>query len=244
MSVNNVNSNPIRWDIAKTPSSSSAVPSLPEISLPGIEESQFVPPPYNVILPLEQLIQGKNGSEMAKQILRHSLRDAAKRIFYQPLRSFLEIVVNALDASVDPQKSVGKHGLGFISIFTFLTHPETQGCSIHIETTYEESKGVFSSYSMDFFEENESYKVLFKEREPQSETGTKIDIIPQSGAFSHETLEQLNRYCHYLQFYEHGKVEVKYEEVTRLIGEGSQILAWVALRKEGLSVCDKASYYP
>lgn len=52
------------------------------------------------------------------------IRNAAVRIFNDPLRSFLELVVNGVDATVEkywgPEHSVGKFGMGFFSILALL----------------------------------------------------------------------------------------------------------------------------
>lgn len=209
-------------------------------NLPRDDSPQFFSPLLNTILPLDQLIRGKDAGELAKQMSKHWLKDAAKRIFHQPLRSFLELVVNSLDASLDAEKSVGKFGMGFMSILSFLEHPETQGASIHIETTFEEGKNQeLSSYSMELDKEDEDYQILFQDIEAKKESGAAITITPKSGQFSKNTLDQLFTYCQSLQFYEHGKIEVKYEGATYMIGEGEEVLAWVTLQKDSLSVRDK-----
>ena len=194
---------------------------------------------YNTPIPLTRLIKGSGTGEMAEKLSAHWLKNAATRIFQNPLRSFLELVVNALDASLPPEKSIGKFGMGFISILTFLDHPETKGGTIQIDTTTKNNDQTLSTYTMDLFKDKDAYQVLFIDQKAQEITGTTITIKPIEASFSDETLHTLLRYCVNLQFYEHGKIELSCGGVTQTIGEGEAVLAWVTLEDGRMIVQDK-----
>jgi hypothetical protein len=88
---------------------------------------------------------------LAQRLSDRNLKNASTRIFNDPLRSFLELVINALDAS---------QSTGLSSSLSFLDHPETEGCIIHLETTAKDEVGL-TSYTMGLFKANETPHVLF-----------------------------------------------------------------------------------
>lgn len=203
------------------------------------EESQKKPSLKNKPFPITDLIKDEGEGEIAQKLSSHWLKDAAIHIFHDPLRSFLELVVNALDASLPLDKGVGKFGLGFISILSFLDHPETDGCTINIETTTRRDADTLSTLTIDLFKDQETHQVIFKDGITQKQTGTTIAIQPKNGKFSQQTLEFLLHHCHALEFYEHGKIEVFFQGKTYLIGEGDQTFAQVTLANDGLIVHDQ-----
>jgi len=77
-------------------------------------------------------IQEKNPILVA--LAKKWIRNAALRVFADPLRSFIEPIANACDATAGKDKSIGKFGLGFFSILSFLSHQETDGAIINIKT--------------------------------------------------------------------------------------------------------------
>lgn len=151
------------------------------------------------------------------------------------MRSFLELITNALDAS-HPENLIGKFGMGFLSILAFLSLKETEGCTIQIETTYLSSTGSLFSYTIDISRE---MGVTFTKVPPQSASGTKIRILPHQGKFSKETLSSLTFYLYYLQFYPHGKILVETDTETFEVGKGEKILAYVVLKETELGVQDQ-----
>jgi len=193
----------------------------------------------NKLIPLSALIQGDTAGDLAGKLSIHWLKNAATRIFPNPLRSFLELVVNGLDASVPPSNSVGKFGMGFISILGLFDHAETDGCTIGVETTAKNEEGIFTSLRMELFKNQANYQFILKNQPSQDETGTCITLKPKKGKFSKETLDTLMLYCWALQFYEHGKIEVSYEGNIYSIGEGSRTVVWVTLDHTRLIVEDK-----
>lgn len=207
-----------------------------EPTLPLQEEEAVL----NTPIPITQLIApDAPAGGLSETLSSHWLKNAATRIFHKPLRSFLELVVNGLDASLSPEKSVGKFGMGFISILSFLDHPETKGCTLEIETTYQKDDRSLCSYSMDLFKQQEAYQILFNERDAEQQTGTTITLLPKQASFSEETLKTLFAYCQTLQFYEHGKIEVTYQGKTYTIGSGEKVLVWVTLEGHRIRVQDK-----
>ncbi|OJU81438.1 MAG: hypothetical protein BGO10_01915 [Chlamydia sp. 32-24] len=138
-----------------------------------------------------------------KELCRKWIRNATYHIFSDPLRSFLELVTNAIDASYPKEESIGKYGMGFFSILSFLTLKETNGCKLSLTTTYKENE-VLKTYKIII--ENSSDKVdvsYFKlEDSLTKETGTQILIQPNDEPFSEELLISLKNYVYYLQFIE------------------------------------------
>lgn len=194
----------------------------------------------NKPIPLVKLIQGSGDGELASKLSTHWLKDAATRIFPDPLRSFLELIVNGLDASVPPEKTVGKFGMGFISILGLLNHEETNGCAIRVESHAKNGENSLSSLRMDLsLSQDNNYQFILTDQPSGDETGTCITIKPKKGTFSKETLAAFLHYCMALQFYEHGKIEISHQGTTYSIGEGSETLVWVRLDQRQLIVEDK-----
>jgi hypothetical protein len=180
--------------------------------------------------------------EMMKGANRKKIRNAATRIFHDPLRSFLELVVNGLDA-VKPNDPVGQFGMGFLSILSFLDHQETRGSEILIETTYKEKKGTLYTYEMRFEKIDGEIWVTFKKREKiEEKRGTKITIRPLEGEFSEETLAKLNAFLWDLQFCQ-GSFEVKGQQ-PYTIGRGELLPVSVELSAQKLVVQDEGCGIP
>jgi len=81
---------------------------------------------YSDMLNLVKQEELKN--PVRKKLAQKWIRNAAVRIFHDPLRSFLELIVNSCDATTKKffeKPSVGKFGMGFFSILSFLWHEET-----------------------------------------------------------------------------------------------------------------------
>ena len=85
------------------------------------------------------------------------IRNAAVRVFHDNMRSFLEIVVNACDATLKKHGvsgGVGKFGLGFFSILSFLAFEETGGTVMTIKTSFKpesaKSSDEYDVYQMGF----------------------------------------------------------------------------------------------
>jgi len=72
-------------------------------------------------------------NQIRDEIARRWIRNAAARVFNRLLRSFLELEVNACDAT-NPGPSVGKFGMGFLSILQMLGYEPTKGVKIVIQT--------------------------------------------------------------------------------------------------------------
>jgi hypothetical protein len=168
----------------------------------------------------QALINQSNGIKPAPNPIRQALaqkwiQNAVGHIFHDELRSFLEIVVNACDASVTPDKSVGKFGMGFFSILKLLSFLDTQGTSITIDTTYKIGNKL-QRYAMllkhrcaisRLAEEQNSNDIMVtftgKPVPKKTSSGTTITITPNQGSFSISTLSRLLNYTMYLRCYPH-----------------------------------------
>jgi hypothetical protein len=199
-------------------------------------------------------IDSLNGKETEinqtrKAMAQKWVRNASTRIFSDLNRSFLEIVVNAFDAMLPEEESVGKFGMGFFSILSLLDLKETDGTIIQINTTAKDKGGKLFSYSMTI--EKDSAKdihITFKLIKPASVTGTKISILPKnaSKSFSQETIDALYKYLHYLQFYKKGRIDLVIERNKKLVNEklclsSGNIISQVKLVSRELSVEDKGT---
>jgi hypothetical protein len=78
------------------------------------------------------------------------IRVASTRIFADPEQSFLELAANSVDAyrQIKGEKSIGKFGMGFYSIFYWLY--SEPGSIININTRYLNSENRVVSYSISF----------------------------------------------------------------------------------------------
>ncbi len=179
------------------------------------------------------------------------VRNASTRIFNDLNRSFLEIVVNAFDAMLPEDQSVGKFGMGFFSLLSFLDLIETDGAIIAIDTTALDKNGKPFTFTM-HIEKNtaQDIYVTFKLQEtPNTQTGSKIAILPKNTAksFSPGTIENIYRYLHFLQFYENGTINLTIERNGTLqneklcAGTNTTAIAQVALSSQELSATDKGS---
>lgn len=165
-------------------------------------------------------IQGvaEHSNRFSNDLAKKWTRNAAIRIFNDNRRSFLELVVNACDAMLPAELSVGKFGMGFFSIFSFLTNSQTQGATVRLKTAYRQDDGNLYAYNMDFNgmphgEEGEigDIQITMSRIDPaelDNRPGTSIAIIPARGEFSDETLHAIENYVHYLDFYEKVQVDL------------------------------------
>ncbi|KKQ32233.1 MAG: hypothetical protein US49_C0012G0015 [candidate division TM6 bacterium GW2011_GWF2_37_49] len=172
-------------------------------------------------------IQEKNPILVA--LAKKWIRNAALRVFADPLRSFIEPIANACDATAGKDKSIGKFGLGFFSILSFLSHQETDGAIINIKTACRSDfeQGKLFAYSMTFEKtgsdisvwddltvkfnqlKNEDLTQFLHELKPSFNTesdmptGTIVSIIPKNkqSNFSNATLNALKNYVGYMTNY-------------------------------------------
>lgn len=199
-------------------------------------------------------IDSLNGKETEinptrKAMAQKWVRNASTRIFNDLNRSFLEIVVNAFDAMVAEEESVGKFGMGFFSLLSFLDLKETDGTIIKISTTAKDKSGKLFSYSMTIEKDStKDINICFKLLNSASQTGTKISILPKSDSrsFSQETIDTIYNYLHYLQFYKKGRIDLIIERNKKLVNEklclgSANVLSKVTLTAKELSVEDKGT---
>jgi hypothetical protein len=164
-------------------------------------------------------------NELTQKIAKTWVRNAAGYIFSDDLRAFLEIVVNACDATVEaagrPELVVGKFGMGFYSIFSLLDHAETNGAQIILQTAYRTSSGEIAGYTLTFSKSpTQEIAINFQEMViPPTRIGTTIEIRPNVGNFSDATLTALRRYVHYLEFYPHVRTELATQMSGRITNE-------------------------
>lgn len=126
---------------------------------------------------------------------------AINNIFIEPLRSFLELVVNAIDATNEAEESIGQFGVGFFSALSFLDLKETDGCVIEITTRYREDH-VLRGYKLQITKNEADIQLHYKplKKIEAANTGTEILILPNKNAFSSTTLQYLQNSLYRLQF--------------------------------------------
>jgi len=141
---------------------------------------------------------------LRKKIARKWIRNAAIRIFDDPLRAFLEVVVNALDATSnkfykDENLAVGKFGMGFFSILSFLwkipesakNDQELMGSKITIRCLFKENENA----------SDEPYKIIFTRVPDPKNPSIDHDDIAITFKKIHKTiLGKVNpEYRHFMQ---------------------------------------------
>lgn len=198
------------------------------------------------------------------EVARRWIRNAAARVFNKPLRSFLEIVLNACDA-VNQGKVVGKFGMGFLSILQLLSNERTKGVKITIQTAplpdeytpqpfaYQMTIGLAKPWAEIDFSRDFDVQIGF-EKLPEhagllgligaNGHGTYIAIEPNEGEFTQTEIDELSAYMHYLDFYEPVRTHVVISDAR---GETGQQIGGVAaephievtLEPKRLSVFDR-----
>ena len=178
-----------------------------------------------------------------RQALAHKwVHNAVGHIFHDELRSFLEIVVNACDASVTPDKSVGKFGMGFFSVLKLLSFPETRGTTMILDTIYKINNrlnrytitlsGIYSNTQTP-----DASKIMVtitgKQVDKKAHTGTTITITPNQGTFSIKTLATLLDYTMYLRCYPHTPIILSLNWGT---DKGQETINQTSVRNGGSTV--------
>lgn len=150
-------------------------------------------------------------NHVRKALASKWVSNAVGHIFHQELRSFLEIVVNACDASVTADKAVGKFGMGFFSILKLLELQETSGTKVEVDTTYRNGKQL-ARYSITFTKSSADGQIIVtfagKQVPKNASTGTTVSITPNKGTFSATTLFSLVKYVTHLRCYPHAPIEL------------------------------------
>jgi signal transduction histidine kinase len=201
-------------------------------------------------LALENRFEQEYANPIRFKLAQKWTRNAATRIFFDYRRSFLELVVNACDAMQPNKESVGKFGMGFFSIFSFLDHEETNGTTITIRTTYKKENDRLFTYELKFEKDTDNdIQIGIKKLNLRSivQPGTNIFIEPKEKEFSPETLKQLKDYVHYLDFYKPINVKVydKDHKMVETIGSptaSKSIL--VVFRPDSIRVSDTGTGIP
>ncbi len=165
-----------------------------------------------------------DANELTKKIAKTWIRNASEYIFHDNSRSFLELVVNACDTTVEatghPENVVGKFGMGFYSIFSFLDLPETAGTRIILSTCFAPSLGIREGYTLTFLKDPEHGIHIGYEKMlvAPAATGTTLEIRPNTGTFTEPMLARLRHYVHYLDFYPHVTTRLSYNDAQELVG--------------------------
>jgi len=199
----------------------------------------------------EQFLLGKSvlpENSVRKKLANKWFRNAAQRVFSDDLRSFLELVVNACDASLPAHMSVGKFGMGFLSILSLLDLPETNGCELEIITSSLSDENI-ETYGMVFSKHENRVVIRFKDwhTEPTGQAGTTVTLRPRAGAFSQAMLEKVRSYVYAMKFYEHVQVNLNFEGKAEIVNPGVQPMVPqinVTLNKSSLSVSDCGTGIP
>jgi len=146
-------------------------------------------------------------------------RNASSRVFYDHARAFGEIIANACDAMLPPGEDIGKFGMGFFSILSYLSLKEGTfdgGTTIELETTFAFKNNQNISYKLIFDKDDKQVvpTIQFFDMKVKSETGTTISIKPKKGGqtFPNEFLQRIKKYIHYFDFFQPLGMEVSYKD--------------------------------
>lgn len=179
------------------------------------------------------------------------VRNAAIRVFNDYKRSFLELVVNACDSMLPARESVGKFGMGFFSIFSFLFNDQTTGASIVLKTCSKESGGRLTAYQIIFekapgIPENVLIKIKsINPAELNNTPGTIVTINQGLKSFSPELISEIERYVHYLDFYDKLQIKLAVGKKISSIGKAQRgRIVYVLLSPNKLEVRDTGTGIP
>lgn len=160
-------------------------------------------------------------NKIANDMFKKWGRNASSRVFYDHARAFGEIIANAFDAMLPPGDDIGKFGMGFFSILSYLSLKEGNfdgGTTMELETTFAFKKGENISYKLVFEKKDEEVvpRIQFFEMPSKLETGTTISIKPKkkNQKFPKEFLQRIKKYIHYFDFFRPLGMEVSYNNGT------------------------------
>lgn len=132
---------------------------------------------------ITEVLDGYECTSMGQIMASNIIRVAAKRIFFDPLRCFVEPVSNSIDSYREQkgQLSIGKFGLGFFSLLSWLNNDFT---FLTIESTYIDSNEQLCSWKAHIILHDNDYyfTVTDSNKYLEQQTGTRITItnIPYS----------------------------------------------------------------
>ncbi|HEV2601801.1 MAG TPA: hypothetical protein VGT41_05935 [Candidatus Babeliales bacterium] len=220
-----------------------------------IQKKSVTIPLSNII---ESYVSGENllNSMQSTNPTRHKMvlkwiRNAATRVFHTSARSVLEIVVNGFDSMLANQAySIGKFGMGFFSILSFLSDAETNGAKIIIQTCTKTTSGLFA-YSITLQQSPQNnITATFDILSPEtlnSVPGTIIRIVPNK-PFTTDLLQEIRDYMHYLDFYQYGilhlTTETNAQPIQEIIGQPTiknPAHVYTTLSKKSITTSDTGS---
>jgi len=109
-------------------------------------------------------------TEIGKKLASNFVRVAATRIFADPYQSIMELVSNAIDASVPAQnKTIGRFGMGFFSIFALLLSTKD-----FEKVTVITTQG--KTFQIDIVVQNEELTATLTNTQTADQTGTSIKL--------------------------------------------------------------------
>ncbi len=214
------------------------------------------------------MIAGKEAlpqNQVREKLAKKWVRNASTRIFSDDLRSILEIIVNACDASIPEELAVGKFGMGFFSVLSLLESVQTGRYTIHIDTNYQTDEGL-EGYTMTFNTHDVGTekeitvqfqgKKLIPTEQQDSQTlrpGTMVSIKPLAGKFSQEVQDRIRHYTYFMKFYEHAHINlqcgnthttVNAKQMAQIINSSTKPHILVTLNEREFSVADTGTGIP
>ena len=199
----------------------------------------------------------KVGYRMARSLVRL----AATRVFAEPEQSIVELPVNSVDA-YNPQRRVGKFGLGFYSILYWLIgHPTRSltltstyrhGVARQLETTLPKTghpapRGKLCRYQVRLAESNGALAFEFLEAESLSsgQTGFSVRLDAQHDPFDSQTVKAFVEQLARLEFVPGARLSADLLGQKLTIGDPkSKNHVSIVLRMRELTNADQATGVP
>ena len=153
-------------------------------------------------------ISVKNCTQQGRKLANSLIRVASTRIFSNPSQSIIELVVNSIDSYNKGQKSIGRFGMGFFSIFYWVfMNPNTE-LIIQSKT----AEGVEEEYCHKITNINgelyDSESTIYQPIPYQS--GTRITLTNFNEDQIEEFYEQLQEKLRYIM---HGEIRINSSEL-------------------------------
>ena len=194
----------------------------------------------------------KGCTDYGSRISQSLIRVAATRIFSDPEQSIMELPVNSVDSynMLEGRKSVGKFGMGFFSIFYWLTEPLNGDFKrkMTIKTRYYKDEGenrTMESYEVNLKWTNEGLLVVkndlpknFEFNGKEQTTGTEITLDFTEYPIKDSNVKLMYNYMNRLKLIEGATIYLNDEKLNKFTSDN---IVNVYISREKVVISDNAS---
>lgn len=169
-------------------------------------------------------------TDIGTNVARGMVKVASSRVFAVKEQALVELVTNAVDATVTGRNSVGRFGMGFFSIIAFLHGKPSR----HL---YIESKTTDCHYALEIFNEGEDFAIVEVGALPH--TGTFVCLRTGEEPFTDEEVDLFGKELQRLLGVQGVDIIVNGRKVNFLSEKGPVII--VTVNKTLVSVLDEGT---